>query len=184
MAVGVSGRRRGGIPDRAIRGVRRRPAGSMPNRRKKLALVAAAIVSTGTPRSRAISTATCGTNDGSLVLPRWGTGARYGESVSISMRSSGTFAATSFSAVALRKVTMPENEMWKPRSSAACATSQVSVKQCITPPASSARSSRMIASVSSAAARVWITSGRPDSRPARMCRRKRARCHSRSPPRR
>ena len=54
---------------------------------------------------------------------------------------------------------MPENEIWNPRSRAAAATSQVSVKQCMTPPASQARSSRMIASVSSAAERVWITSG-------------------------
>ena len=79
---------------------------------------------------------------------------------------------------------MPEKEIWKPRSSAPCATSQLSVKQCMTPPASPACSSRMIASVSSAAARVWITSGLPQLRAARMWVRKRVRCHSRSPVRR
>ena len=40
------------------------------------------------------------------------------------MRSSGTRCATSFSGTAFLKVTMPENEMWKPSSIAACATSQ------------------------------------------------------------
>ena len=104
-----------------------------------------------------------------------------GESVSISSRSSGTRRATSFSSCAFLNVTMPENEMWKPRSSAARATSQVSVKQCITPPASRAPSSRMIASVSAAAARVWMTSGLPAARAARMWTRKRSRCQSRSP---
>ena len=104
------------------------------NRRKKLSDVARATVSTGTSRSRAISSATCTTSAGWLRLPRCGTGARYGLSVSISMRSSGTRRATSCSATAFLNVTMPENEMWKPRSSAARATSQVSVKQCMTPP--------------------------------------------------
>ena len=76
------------------------------------------------PRRRAISAATCGTKAGWLRLPRCGTGARYGESVSISRRSSGTRRATSFRSCAFLNVTMPENEMWKPRSSAARATSQ------------------------------------------------------------
>ena len=40
---------------------------------------------------------------------------------------------------------MPEKEIWKFNSIAACANSMLSVKQCITPPTSSARSSRMIA---------------------------------------
>ncbi len=51
--------------------------------------------------------------------------------------------------------------MWKPRSSAARATSHVSVKQCITPPASPAPSSRMIESVSAAAASRMDHEGLP-----------------------
>ena len=63
--------------------------------------------------------------------------------------------------------------------SIACrATSRDSVKQCMTPPACSARSSRMMRSVSAEAARVWMISGLPLSRAARMCVRKRSRCHS------
>ena len=65
-------------------------------------------------------------------------------------------------------------------SSAARATSFVSVKQWNTPPASSAPSSRMMASVSSAAARMWMMSGRRAARAARMWQRKRSRCHSMS----
>jgi hypothetical protein len=69
---------------------------------------------------------------------------------------------------------MPENETWKPRSSAARATSAVSVKQWKTPPAlpgePSSPSSFRIASVSADAARVWMISGLPHWRAARMWR--------------
>ena len=85
--------------------------GAAANRRKKFSVVASPTASAVMPRTRAISSATCFTNPGWLVCPRCGTGARYGESVSISMRSSGMAAATSRSAAAFLKVTMPENEM-------------------------------------------------------------------------
>src|SRR5690606_15873814 len=81
------------------------------NSLKKLSWVACSIVLSGTPRSSAIFSATCTTLEGSLVLPRYGTGARYGESVSISIRSSGVFCATSCTMVAFLNVTIPENEM-------------------------------------------------------------------------
>src|SRR5207253_8588527 len=64
-------------------------------RRKKLSVVARATSSNAMPRSAAISSATCFTKAGWFGLPRWGTGARYGESVSTSMRSSGMRRATS-----------------------------------------------------------------------------------------
>ena len=71
--------------------------------------------------------------------------------------------------------------MWKPMAMAPSATSRVSVKQCMTPPTSSAPSSRITRSVSSADERVWITSGFASLRAARMWVRNRSRCHSSSP---
>ena len=65
----------------------------------------------------------------------------------------------------------------KPHASAAPATSADSVKQCMTPP-SPAPSSGMSRIVSSADARVWMISGLPYWRAARMCVRNRSRCHS------
>ena len=73
------------------------------------------------------------THAGSLRLPRCGTGARKGASVSTSTRSSGTNAATSRRVLAFGKVTMPESEMKNPRSSARRASSTVPLKQCMTP---------------------------------------------------
>ena len=58
------------------------------------------------------------------------------------------------------------------------ATSTDSVKQCMTPPASPAHSSRISRTVSSADARVWMISGLRQLRAARIWVRKRARCHS------
>src|ERR1700674_5573217 len=52
------------------------------NSRKKFSVVAPATSSKAMPRSFAISSATCFTNAGWLGLPRCGTGARYGASVS------------------------------------------------------------------------------------------------------
>src|SRR6185295_17629408 len=73
------------------------------------------------------------TNAGSLRFPRYGTGARNGESVSINIRSSGTSFAASRICCALGKVTFPEKEIMKPRSSARCACAGLPVKQCSTP---------------------------------------------------
>jgi hypothetical protein len=55
-----------------------------------LATVAAASSARGTPAARATTAAVWVTNAGSLRLPRIGTGDRYGQSVSIKMRSTGT----------------------------------------------------------------------------------------------
>ena len=70
--------------------------------------------------------------------------------------------------------------MWKPRSSAARATSCVSVKQWNTPPARSPCSALSTASVSAEALRVWITSGQPVAIDARMCTANRSRCQAMS----
>src|SRR5688500_16138030 len=51
------------------------------NKRKKLAVVAAASASGSSPRSSATKAAVSATKAGSQVWPRWGTGARNGESV-------------------------------------------------------------------------------------------------------
>src|SRR5205085_26862 len=88
-----------------FRGDRRHAGCAWRNSAKKFAVVARPMAATSTPRSRATSSATWRTKAGSLVLPRCGTGARYGESVSTSMRSSGTRQATSLSACAFLNVT-------------------------------------------------------------------------------
>lgn len=51
-------------------------SGTFANRRWKFSVVASASVSSGMPRSSATNSAVCRTKAGSLVLPRWGTGAR------------------------------------------------------------------------------------------------------------
>src|SRR2546422_6789466 len=47
------------------------------------------MASSDSPRARASASATARTKAGSLRFPRWGTGARYGPSVSTSRRSGG-----------------------------------------------------------------------------------------------
>ena len=84
----------------------------------------------------------CVTKAGSFVLPRCGTGARNGQSVSTSRRSSGTRAATSRTLSAFLNVTMPEIDTYQPRSSAPRARSHDSVKQCSTPMVPRCRRSR------------------------------------------
>src|SRR3981081_3240776 len=71
---------------------RRRSA--LANSRKKLSVVAASSSATPTPLSSATLAAVWATKAGSLVLPRVGTGARYGASVSTSRRSSGMSRTT------------------------------------------------------------------------------------------
>ena len=61
----------------------------------KFAVDCPAISSTVAPRTAARLSTTFATNAGSLRLPRNGTGARYGESVSTRNRSGGTIRATS-----------------------------------------------------------------------------------------
>ncbi len=97
----------------------RRPAGggSLEKSRSTLALVAAAKASGSTPLTSASARAVWATKAGSLRLPRCGTGARKGASVSTSMRSSGTARATSRSASEFLKVATPEKETESPSSS-------------------------------------------------------------------
>ena len=71
-------------------------------------MVCEAIRSNSTFFRVANSSATYFTKDGSFVLPRKGTGARYGESVSIRIELRGTLAATSLTCIAFLNVTIPE----------------------------------------------------------------------------
>ena len=63
------------------------------------------------PRKFATHSATSATNAGSFIFPLLGTGAKYGESVSIKNLSSGTYFAISLNSSDFLKVTTPENEM-------------------------------------------------------------------------
>ena len=105
---------------------------SRQKRRLKFSLLACATSVSDSPRSFAISSATNYHVGGLIGLAAMGHRREIGESVSISNRSSGTWRATSLSALALRKVTMPEGDV-EAELEAASATSWVSVKQCITP---------------------------------------------------
>src|SRR5690606_4550623 len=67
--------------------------GTFPNSRKQFSVVAAAPSCGVIPFARARASAVWTTWAGSLVLPRYGAGARNGASVSTSTRSSGTSAA-------------------------------------------------------------------------------------------
>jgi len=82
-----------------------------PNAVSKFAVVIAATSSTGIPHNVASNSATLITYAGSLSRPRYGTGARNGVSVSMRTRSCGSAFAQARSGSAVRKVTMPENEM-------------------------------------------------------------------------
>ena len=72
--------------------------------------VGAATSSTSRPVARGDRGADDATNAGSFVLPRCGTGARYGESVSTSTRSDGASAAAARTSSAVLNVTMPLND--------------------------------------------------------------------------
>ena len=78
------------------------------NRRKKFAVVVAESASGASPRRLARQRAVWTTKLGSQVLPRIGTGARNGASVSTSRRSAGIVAAVSCKSRAFLKVTIPE----------------------------------------------------------------------------
>ena len=67
--------------------------------------------STSIPRKDAISSATYCVLLGSLRRPLNGGGVKYGESVSIRIRSSGTCLATSFKLVDLGNTTGPAKEI-------------------------------------------------------------------------
>src|SRR3569833_1930411 len=84
---------------------------TLENSRKKLSVVVVANSPSLQPYSTASILAVCTTKAGSLVLPRCGTGARNGASVSTSSFSSGTVLITSRSAPEFLKVAMPETEI-------------------------------------------------------------------------
>src|SRR5262245_49540083 len=84
---------------------------TLENSRKKFSVVAAASWSSATPFSSASILAVWTTKAGSLVLPRNGTGARYGASVSTKSRSSGTVLITSRNAPEFLKVAIPDTEI-------------------------------------------------------------------------
>src|SRR3990167_4853745 len=81
------------------------------NNFRKFSLVIEATNSTEIFLISAIFSATYFTYFGSLVFPRKGIGAKYGESVSINILSSGTYFATSTNSIAFLKVTIPEKEI-------------------------------------------------------------------------
>src|SRR5579883_2986038 len=121
-----------------------RGRGTLEKSLKKLALVCRAMVSNETPRASANTLAVSTTKAGSLRLPRWRPGARYGASVSTRMRSAGSSAAMARSAPEFLNVRMPVNEMYRPSAMARRARSVPPVKQCSTAgnapfPASSSR---------------------------------------------
>src|SRR4051794_32257794 len=121
---------------------------------------------TSSPCSSASTSWVCVTNAGSLRFPRTGCGARYGLSVSARSNSGGTSRAAARRSYAFLYVTLPANETYQPRSSAA-GRSCADEKQCSTTGPSCA-SSR--ARVSSSAARVWTTTGFLVSRATASCR--------------
>src|SRR5580692_7436214 len=82
---------------------------ALANRRKKFVVVAAASASISRPFSVATKAAVAATNAGSLRLPRYGIGARYGASVSTSSRSSGVIRAASRTASDVLNVITPPN---------------------------------------------------------------------------
>ena len=94
-----------------------------------------------------------------------------GESVSASRRSAGTAYAAERRSCAFLYVTLPANETYQPRSSAG-SSSGSDEKQCSTTVPSKPASA---ASVSSSAARVWMTTGLPSSAAScELLRRRRA----------
>src|SRR5204862_6088594 len=75
---------------------------------RALARVAAATASSGSWRAPARAAPTAGRKAGSLVLPRWGAGARNGASVSPSRRWAGGVAAAARRSSAVLEETIPE----------------------------------------------------------------------------
>ena len=81
-----------------------------------------AIVAESVVRAAASFATVCLTHEGSLRFPRFGTGARYGESDSASRRSSGTSLSRS-SSVHFLNVTIPLKDTYHPDSTAELASS-------------------------------------------------------------
>ena len=136
--------------------------------------------STGTPRRSARKRAVSATKAGSHGLPRCGTGARNGESVSISSRSAGS-AGRLLQVLGILEGHDPGNrdveaEIQSLVGEIGAGGEAVDHAGKAPFPISSAR----IAAVSSSASRVWTMIGRPVSRAAAIWARKLARCRSRS----
>src|SRR5680860_117887 len=106
----------------------------------------------------AIATPTSTTHAGSFSRPRCGTGARYGASVSTSIRSLGVMRAASRTSCAFLNDTMPLKESTAPSASARSASRSPPVKQC-TIVRAGVPSSASTANVSSHASRACTTSG-------------------------
>src|SRR5262245_9305054 len=98
--------------------------GTLWKSRKKFSLVWRAISSGDTARVSARTAAVSTTKAGSLRLPRWRPGARYGASVSTRMRFAGSTCAMARSASDFLKVRMPVNEMKSPSAMARRASSR------------------------------------------------------------
>src|SRR5450756_738641 len=111
--------------------------------------------SRSTPSTSAITRIVIGTRYGAFGRPRNGSGARYGASVSTRTRSSGTSRSAARSPSAFRKVTVPANDRYQPRSTQRRAISASPEKQCKTVRSGAPTSSRT-ASTSACASRSWI----------------------------
>src|SRR6266849_7683856 len=105
-----------------------------PKNRRKFSAVADATSSAAKFLTLASAFATSPTYAGSLRLPRYGCGARYGASVSIKRFSSGKAFATSRRFCAFGYVEFPAKDIRKPIASPLLASSRVLVKQCQLPP--------------------------------------------------
>src|SRR6266851_3032403 len=137
----------------------------VPNARRALVVVPAETVSRDSPRARASAAATADTYAGSLRLPRWGTGARYGASVSTSSRSRG-HAITRSASVQFLKVIMPLKEKYAAIAIPASNTCGPALNECRT---IVARAPRSIAAISASASRACTTTGLPSSVPSPSC---------------
>src|SRR6266508_4142394 len=149
--------------------------GHKPKQRAAFASICAASSAASALRARAKATTMCTTFAGSFGRPRRGSGARYGESVSTSSRSAGTAYAAERRSCAFLYVTLPANEMYQPRSSAGSSSAGDEKQWRTTVPVKPASPP----SVSSSAARVWMTTGLPRSAATPSWRSNRRRCASR-----
>src|SRR3989475_618688 len=117
------------------------------------------MLSSDCPRARASASATARTKAGSLRLPRWGTGARYGPSVSTSSRSGGQAVRRSV-IVQFLNVIMPLKEKYAAIANPASNTLGPELNECSTTVVATSRSiATMSTSASRARARTASRSG-------------------------
>src|SRR5204862_446473 len=144
-------------------------------RRRASSVVGWPMPATDAPGARASASATARTKAGSLRFPRWGTGARYGPSVSTSRRSGGQAVRQSVIAQFL-KVIMPLKEKYAAIAIPAANTPGPELNECSTTGVSAPRS---IAATSSSASRACTTTGFRTSRARVSWASKARRCASR-----